>query len=234
MPDQDTECAELTCANALRDARAAFAHEIVLHARKHFYQDRWESEVIRPPGAKGAGPDKNRLTTEDLAALRSDEAHKIAEFYFLIWKYKLDDRENIRFFLHRHNEAMRKYIAQKEKRDLIGFPEARARDAIFSEPQIERVVQNISYDGLRLDQADIGRLMSLLMSPETTRKTVVVLAKGGLLKRINTGHVLVISTGTLERSFENHLRIIVGALKPDIHPPDIHPQGIKEAHNDVQ
>ena len=224
MPEEDTEAvraaeaaqaepAEVTCLVALRDARASFQNEIVAHARKHFYGDRWKSEVILPAGARDAGPDRDRLTTEDIDSLRSNETHQIAEFYYLIWKFGLAERRKIRMYLQRHNDDMRAYIKDKEKRDLIGFPLARAKDAIFSETQIERVVQNVSENGLRLDQADLGRLLSTLMSPETTRKTLLSLAKGGLLNRINIGHVLVVSNGTLEGYYESHLRIIVDALK---------------------
>jgi hypothetical protein len=84
---------------------------------------------------------------------------------------------------------------------------------LFSEQGIEKVVQQISDGHLRLDQSDLGRLLVTLISPETTRKAVVALAKGGLLTRVRIGQVLVVSNGVLESYFEKHLSAIVSDLK---------------------
>jgi hypothetical protein len=114
--------------------------------------------------------------------------------------------------LERHNEDMEEYASNKEKRDLLGLSKARVEEALFSDTQIEKVVQNISDGKLRLDQTDLGRLLGTLRSPETTRKAVVALSKAGLLNRINIGQVIVVSTGALEKYFEAHLQRIVRML----------------------
>jgi hypothetical protein len=190
------ESIELTCLIALREARAAFINEIVLHGRNH---------------AAAANNSKNELTKEDIDLLR-DEGYHIAEFYYLVEQYKLADRTKIRLFLERHNEDMEEYASNKEKRDLLGLSKARVEEALFSDTQIEKVVQNISDGKLRLDQTDLGRLLGTLRSPETTRKAVVALSKAGLLNRINIGQVIVVSTGALEKYFEAHLQRIVRML----------------------
>jgi hypothetical protein len=59
----------------------------------------------------------------------------------------------------------------------------------------------------------MSRLLTTLISPETTRKAVLALAKGGLLNRVRIGEVLIVSPGTLEAYFHKHLHTIVSALK---------------------
>jgi hypothetical protein len=80
--------------------------------------------------------------------------------------------------------------------------------------QIEKVVYEISEGKLRLDQSDLGSLLSPCMSPETTRKAVIALGKGGLLRRIKiAGRVIIVSAGILEGYFEKHLRAVVTSVQ---------------------
>jgi hypothetical protein len=197
---QEFESGDLQCLVALRDARAQFVDDLVTHARKY---------------AANAGP-QSELTPEDLDILRTGGAFEIAEFYYLVQKFNLGDRRKIRPFLLRHNADIHEYIANKEKRDALGISVARLKESLFSETQIEKVVQQISDGRLRLSQTDLGCLLSLIMSVEKTRKAVVTLAKGGLLNRINIGQVLILSDGILEEYFERHLQLIVGRLKTAI------------------
>jgi len=92
---------------------------------------------------------------------------------------------------------MKELLNDRSKRDRAGMTVQRVRAALFSPTQIERVVEHVADGRLRLDQSDLGRLLSQAISTETCRKTLVALAKGGLLNRINIGQVLVVSTGHL-------------------------------------
>jgi hypothetical protein len=187
---------ELQCLFALRGARAAFFNDIVEHSRAH--------------GIASNG--KISLSKEDVDVLRSEEAFQVAEFYYTAEKANLNDRETIRLFLQRHNDDLRADMNNKEKLETLGLTRERLKDGLFSDQAIEKVSQ-FSDGKLRLDQSDLGRLLSPLMSPETTRKAVVALDKGGLLTRVKIGPVLIASTGTLERYFEKHLHRIVRTLK---------------------
>jgi hypothetical protein len=194
----DSECLQLKCLVALRDSRATFFNELVSHARTH--------------AANGS----SQLSKEELDMLRSNEAFQVAEFFYLVEKFGLSDRRKIRLYLVRHNHDLDELIADKEKRDLLGLSRARLEDGLFSEQGIEKVVQQISDGRLRLDQSDLGRLLITLMSPETTRKAIVALAKGGLLTRVRIGQVLVVSNGVLESYFEKHLSAIINDLRPSL------------------
>ena len=126
---------------------------------------------------------------------------------------KLADRHKLHAFLRRHNADMAALLADKARRDLMGLLKQRIEEAIFSATQIEKVLEMSGEGRLRLDQSDLGRLLSQLISPETCRKVTVVLAKGGLLTRRTIGTVLVVSTGVLEGYFRKHLQQILSTLE---------------------
>lgn len=207
MALDERETLELHCLIALRDARAGFYNDIVAHALAH-----------------GGAP----LNADDVAALRGEEAFQIAEFYYLVERFSLGNPANARAFLGRHNEDLRELLADKEKRAAQGLSSARLQDCLFSDMQIEKVAHEISDGKLRLDQSDLGNLLSPCMSPETTRKAVIVLAKGGLLKRIKIGRVLIVSDGTLEKHFEKHLHSIVTSVRAAIEKG---PANVKDSRN---
>lgn len=189
------EDANFTCLCALRDARAGFFDSLVNAANAYV-----DKEKVAP------------LTAQDIDLLRSDEAFQVAEFYYLVRKFELGDPRRVRPFLLRHNDDIVHLIENRERRQAQGLTESRLKDCLFSDIQIEKVVQQISDQRLRLDQADLGRLLGSLVSAETTRKAVVALAKGGLLHRHKIGQVLIVSPGILETLFDDHLRSIVDAL----------------------
>ncbi len=196
---QGTESIELLCLIALKDAREWFLNEILQNARTH-----------------DASKNKPELDEDDLDRLRGGEVYQIAEFYYLLQQYRLADQKRIRQFLLRHNDDMRALIADKQKRDALGLTTSRLEEGIFSETQIEKVVQQISDGKLRFDQKDVGRLLCSLFSIENTRKALVALDRGGWLTIVKTGHNLIMSSGRMEACFEQHLNKIVSSLRSAI------------------
>ncbi|MGJ4953554.1 hypothetical protein [Bradyrhizobium sp. HKCCYLS20291] len=185
---------ELVCLGALSDARADFFGNLVAHAEKHNA--------------------KEPLREEDLEILRADEAFQIAKFYYLAEKHGLNsDKEALRSFLNRHNEALQSYLEDDAKIKALDLSKQRLRnDGLFSEDAIEQVCE-LSTGKLRLDQADLGRLLSPLYSAETIRKAVLALAKGGLLIRARGKQAFITSNGALENYFALYLRLIVDRIK---------------------
>jgi len=194
MEKQSRESQEARCLFALREARTSFINDLLSCAYEHLGSPKKLSDV-------------------DRVLLRSEETFAIAEFYYMLEENKLPDPHKIRLFLQGHNEAMREYASNKDRRDLIGLSKSRAEEAIFTEPQIEKVVQHCVGGRLRLDQTDLGKLLASIVSAETTRKAIVALAKAGLINRINATNVLLISNGKLEHYFRKHLTAIVSAVK---------------------
>jgi hypothetical protein len=190
--------AELRCVGALRHARSSFFSDILSHARTHLSQTK----------------SVETLTDEDIDELRSDATYQVAEFFYVARARKLADRETIRLFLRGHNEAMRGYIGDKTKRELTGVTVASAKKGLFSDIQINKVVENIVEGKLRLDQSDLGRILASVFAAETTRNAVISIAKGGLINRVRVGQVtLVVSNGVLEDYFHKHLSLIIKSIQ---------------------
>jgi hypothetical protein len=189
------ESRELTCLAAFREARDRFSSDIIEHAHNH-----------------NADRENTNLTTDEIDLLKGSYTYSVAEFYYIIEELNFNYKAKIRSYLHRHNSDMSELLSDRVKRERAGMTIQRVKASLFSPTQIERVVEHVVDGRLRLDQSDLGRLLSQAISTETCRKTVVALAKGGLLNRINIGQVLVVSTGHLERYYRKHLTSIVTAL----------------------
>jgi hypothetical protein len=188
---QEIDSRELTCLSALRSARRRFFCDIVDHASDY---------------------SKKQLSKNDVDLLRGDTTYQVAEFYYVIDDMKLADKQKMRLVLERHNRDMEELVANRQRRELMGLLKQSVERAIFSPIQIDKVVENVVDGKLRLDQSDLGRLLAQAMSPETCRKVVVSLARGGLINRINIGQVLIVSNGVLEGYFRNHLTSVVKQL----------------------
>jgi hypothetical protein len=188
---------EFACLDAMRVARSNFLNDVIEHAERH------QKEL------RDAGISAGALETD---VLRSENTFQIAEFYYLIDYFHLSEPERISAYIDRHNTDMRALLNDKVVMRQQGLLPQRVKEAIFSDEQRAKVSENAATGRLRLDQSDIGRLLSPIMSPETCRKTIVALANGGLLVRRNIGQVLVISTGVLEGYYRNHLRHIAMAI----------------------
>ncbi|CUW39629.1 conserved protein of unknown function [Magnetospirillum sp. XM-1] len=188
---------EFRCLDAMRTARSKFFDDLVTFARQH--------HANQPSPGKGG-------KELPVAILRSDNAYQIAEFYFLIEEFRLNDPERIGAFIDHHNRDM---VAMLDAPDILkqqGVARQRIEEAVFSPEQRAKVLENAGAGRLRLDQSDIGRFLAPLISPETCRKTLVALADGGLLDRRNIGQVIVASNGVIEGYFRSHLRQVVNAI----------------------
>ena len=188
---------EFRCLDAMRAARAIFFDDIVAHARRH------QAEAVR----NGASPRNVAVAT-----LRSENAYQIAEFYYLAEEFGLASPLTIGEFINNHNRDMQILLEDTERLALYGVRKERIAEAIFSQEEKAKVVENTVVGRLRLDQSDVGRCLATLISPETCRKTLVALGDGGLLERKKVGSVIVTSTGILEAYFRNHLRMIAESL----------------------
>lgn len=182
---------EFVCLDAMRTARAAFFDDIVSHAQRH------QAELAASGKNYGAVA---------VAMLRSDNAYQIAEFYYMAEEFQLSDPRKIACYVDRHNQDMHDLIRAPERLALHGVRKERISEAIFSNEEKAKVVENAACGRLRLDQSDVGRFLAPLISPETCRKTLVALSEGGLLERRNIGAVIVTSTGALEAYYRQHLQ----------------------------
>lgn len=144
-------------------------------------------------------------------------AMKVAELYYAFEADKLgSNKVRLSNFLTEHNDFVEKIINDPKTQIKLGLSENRRRHlakAKFSPQHIERI-QELSRDNkLWLEQSDIGRLLFLYFSEESTRKTVMCLARHSFFKRIKIGSsVFIVSNGTLVSYYQMYLDSILDKL----------------------
>ena len=154
--------------------------------------------------------------------LRQEPSYQMAEFFFLLRAFGLDREEKIRRYAELHNRHLEALQADRNKMRRLGLSPTRLRKGMFSPDNIPKLVENYRSGNGAIDQSDLSRLLIEVMSPETCRKTSVVLTEAGYLERWRSPFqsVLVRSTGALERIFARSLRHVRGALaQHDAVPP---------------
>ena len=176
-----------TC-EVLHEARAAFQDGVV---RGSSVQDR---QVIR--------------------LLRQEPVHQMAEFYYLLRAFRLDSEAKIRRYAELHNRHIAELSADRDKMRRLGVTPTRLAKGMFSSGSIPKLVENYRAADGAIDQSDLARLLIEVMSPETCRKTTMLLTEAGYLERRRSPYqsVLVRSTGSLERVFARSLRHVRTAL----------------------
>ena len=122
----------------------------------------------------------------------------------------------------------------------LGLSPTRVRKGMFSPDSIPKLVENYRTADGAVDQSDLARLLIEVMSPETCRKTAVMLTEAGYLERRRSPYqsVLVRSTGEMERIFAQSLRHVRSSLsaaeamadreEQDRDPPDRHPASAEQ------
>ena len=191
-PDPFTDESE-----TMRDIRTCEA----LHEAKAVFQDALvEASAVQ---------DRHFVTQ-----LRQEPPYQVAEFFFLLRAFRLDSEEKIRRYAELHNQHLEGLQADRAKMRRLGLSPTRVRKGVFSPESIPKLVENYRAGDGAIDQSDLSRLLIEVMSPETCRKTTVVLTEAGYLERRRSPYqsVLVRSTGALERIFARSLRHVRSTL----------------------
>ena len=148
-----------------------------------------------------------------VAQLRQEPAYQMAEFFFVLRAFRLDDGTKIRRYAELHNRHLEELQADREKMRRLGLSPTRVQKGMFSPDSIPKLVENYRAGEGALDQSDLSRLLIEVMSPEICRKTTVLLTPGYLERRRSPYQsVLVRSTGALERVFSCCMRHVRTAL----------------------
>ena len=186
--DDDETMRDIRTCEALHEAKAAFQDALV------------EGSAVR---------DRHFF-----AQLRQEPAYQMVEFFFLLRAFRLDDETKIRRYAELHNRHLEELQADREKMRRLGLSPTRVQKGMFSPDSIPKLVENYRAGEGALDQSDLSRLLIEVMSPETCRKTTVLLTEAGYLERRRSPYqsVLVRSTGALERVFSRSLRHVRTAL----------------------
>ena len=189
--DEETMRDIRTC-EALHEARVAFQDALV------------ESSAVHEP--------------HFVAQLRQEPVFQLAEFFFLLRAFGLDSEAKIRRYAELHNRHLEALGEDRAKMRRLGLSPTRVRRGRFSRESIPKLVENYRAGDAAIDQSDLARLLIEVMSPETCRKTTLVLTEAGYLERWRSPYqsVLVRSTGVLERVFAKHLRHVRTAFTREI------------------
>lgn len=188
------------CVAALRDSRCDFFNAVV-HDAEMFKQ------------AKG-----HELSREERSQLRLESVEQMAEFLFLMEIFELNaDATKLRVFLENHNrkivDKLDRMAAEKQGYSDSGLPAARLRKGILDKAQIQTMVDEAEYMGLRYDQSSLGALLIEVMSLASSRNLIILLSDCGFLKRIGAGTKTIRSTGKLEVLYRRKVaRVIQGVV----------------------
>lgn len=188
---------KLICLAAMRQARADFYDQVVKSAEE------WRAQKH-----------DTHLTREERKLLRSDGVAQIAEFFFVFRESDLADADGITSFLLRHNEDMTALIESCDRGyTRFGLSAARIKEALFKPHQIDLIVHESASGSLTFDQRSIGKILTQVMSFESCRTILVLLASCGLLTRRDFRSVVLISSNSrLEDLYSDYLGAILDAL----------------------
>lgn len=187
---------ELICLAALRQARADFFDQVV--------------QVAETSRQSKSEPD---LTREERKLLRSDGVAQIAEFFFVLKEAGLTSPAAITGLLERHNADMEALLASCDRGyTRFGLSAPRIQEAMFKPHQVELILHESAGGIVTFDQRSVGKILTQVMSFESCRTLLILLASTGLLQRRDfRSVVLVSSNGRIEDIYREHLRAIVAA-----------------------
>lgn len=158
--------------------------------------------------------DASELDREHRKVLRSEAVAQIAEFFYILKFSNMNIPGDLEGFLGRHNEDMQALEASCRNGYTIGGLSAqRIKRAKFSKAQINYVLHESAQGEPRFDQQSLQRIFTQIMSFETCRTVLVILAEFGLLRRWEFNQVVVGSTGVLEDLYRNYLDTIVNEMQ---------------------
>ncbi|MEM9422449.1 MAG: hypothetical protein AAF986_08090 [Pseudomonadota bacterium] len=188
---------ELVCLGAMRQSLAKFYAGVENHAAAHTGLD-----------------DIALIEREHRKTLRSDAVAQIAEFFYVLRYSGMKIPGDLESFLRRHNDDMAALEASCRNGYTVGgISLQRLKRAKFSDAQINYVLHESGTGEPRFDQQSLQRIFTQIMSFETCRNVLLVLAQFGLLRRWDFNLVLIGSDGTLEGLYRAYLKEIVDAVR---------------------
>jgi hypothetical protein len=195
----------MACLSATRKGRAWLDARLVEHMARGF-------ETATPRRAT-----EKAMTREEATALvRSDHAYHLAEFFYVARELGLLRRAPLTQLIARHNADMQDLINDPDRAKNMGLTSERIKKAVFTKDQQRKILEGQPgppQQSVRLDQSDLGKLLSPLMSAENSRQILRAMTRGKLLATSGYPQALVSSTGVLEDYFGEHLLIIDRAIR---------------------
>jgi|SRR5262245_36992268 hypothetical protein len=143
-----------------------------------------------------------------LEMLRLEATYQLAEFYYGLKAHGIETENDVEKLADAHNDYIEGLTNDAAKMRRLGLSKDRLLDAMFTADTRPRLVEIWRRQPGAIDQSNLARLLTVVMSAETCRRVVVACADAGFLERKDTiyGTKLVISTGMLEETLGRCLR----------------------------
>ena len=88
---------------------------------------------------KGLGRSQDR---HFVSQLRQEPAYQMAEFFYLLRAFRLDDEAKIRRYAELHNQHLEELQADRAKLRRLGLSPTRIQKGMFSPDSIPKLVEN--------------------------------------------------------------------------------------------
>lgn len=143
-----------------------------------------------------------------LGMLRTDAMYQIAEWFYLLWGFRIKTADEFDGLIERHNEYVASLLDDPSKMKRMGLARDKLLNAIFDGETRPRVLKVWADEPGTIDQSSMARFLVALMSDETARKALVAAGKAGFLQRQPSVFrlTLVKSTGVMEKLYGKCLR----------------------------
>ncbi len=143
-----------------------------------------------------------------LEMLRLEATYQLAEFYYGLKAHRIETGADIEKLADAHNAYIVGLTNDPAKMRRLGLSKDRLLDAMFAADTRPRLVETWRQRPGAIDQSNLARLLTVVMSAETCRRVVVACAEAGFVERKDTvyGTKLIVSTGVLEETLGRCLR----------------------------
>jgi hypothetical protein len=143
-----------------------------------------------------------------LEMLRLEATYQLAEFYYGLKAHGIESEKDVEKLADAHNDYIEGLTNDPAKMRRLGLSKDRLLDAMFTADTRPRLIEIWRQQPGAIDQSNLARLLTVVMSAETCRRVVVACAEAGFLERKDTifGAKLIISTGMLEETLGLCLR----------------------------
>jgi hypothetical protein len=143
-----------------------------------------------------------------LEMLRLEATYQLAEFYYGLKAHGIESERDVEKLADAHNDYIAGLTNDPAKMRRLGLSKDRLLEAMFTADTRPRLVEIWRQQPGAVDQSNLARLLTVVMSAETCRRVVVACAEAGFLERRDTiyGTKVIVSNGVLEATLGLCLR----------------------------
>jgi hypothetical protein len=184
---------ELRLMILLEKERSAYADEVVAYAQQTQTTD---------------------LSPDDVSDLRGPHVELVAQMFLAFRNLEEAGAESYRYFLRERMEHNNRLIADKTIRRRLGKSRHDLESYTMKPSEIDKIVKNFIIENgkVRLNLAQIHKLVSSVVSATTLKDTIDLLERSGFLMRGE----FVVSRGILEDMYRRHLQRIISGMSAGI------------------